>query len=224
MQHMENVLKEYVIALTGGIATGKTTVAEFLRRQGFIVIDADQLSRQVVSPGSEGLGAIVREFGSDILDSSGSLDRAKLRGKIFADPQNSNPRLKLESITHPLIRQLLVETVAKKRPTQKDPYPIFYEAALIFESKSQQKFKEIWVTACSPENQLRRLMTRNKLSEVEAQKIIASQFPMDEKVRGADRVIWTDEPAESYLQKLKPILNAIKQSALSDTSPGDAVV
>lgn len=215
----EDILKKYVIALTGGIATGKTTVAQFLKTQDFIVIDADQLSRSVVSPGSKGLHAIVQEFGADILDSRGELDRAKLRGKIFADPKDGSQRLKLEGITHPLIRQLLIETVEKRGPAQKYPFPIFYEAALIFESQSQRLFKEVWVTACQAETQLKRLMERSQLAQDEAQRIIAAQFPMEEKIKGATRVIRTDLSPETYLEELRPILVALKDQARSSISP-----
>jgi len=205
-----SILKENVIALTGGIATGKTTVARFIAQQGFEVIDADQLARQVVLPGSPGLKALVEEFGGGILDPTGHLDRGKLRTHVFGGKDGSFARKKLEQITHPLIRQLLVKTVQEKLKTQDVSLPIFYEAALIFESGSHADFKEVWVTACHPETQLRRLMERNQWSREESLKFINAQIPMAEKMRLAHHVIRTDGTLEQDLRTLIPRLSALK--------------
>lgn len=199
----DSILKKNVIALTGGIATGKTTVARFLSANGWKVIDADRLAREVLAPKTTGWAQVVDTFGIGILTPQGSLDRGQLGKIIFADKEQ---RKKLEAITHPLIRALLLKEVQLLPPNPSAV--IFYEASLIFETKSQDQFKEVWVTACAPQSQVQRLMSRNQWSEVQAQEVIKSQWPLDKKIKQADHVIWTDLAPEIYLPGLLTYLKS----------------
>ncbi len=183
-----------MIALTGGIATGKTTVASFLAANGWKVIDADRLAREVLAPNTAGLAQVIAAFGTEILTPLGALDRGHLGKIIFG---NQEQRKKLEAITHPLIRDLLIKEVQFLSPRPSDV--IFYEASLIFETKSQDQYREVWVTACAPQVQIQRLMARNQWNESQAQTVIESQWPLERKIKQADHVIWTDLAPETYL-------------------------
>lgn len=185
---IQDLVKHWGIALTGGVATGKSTVADVLRLAGYAVIDADQLARDVVVPGSQGLASIVKMFGTGVLNADQSLDRQRLGQLIFAAPAE---RRHLEAITHPLIRDALAERLETLGITTK-PRPFFYEAALIFETKTQADFREVWATVCSPASQVSRLMKRNNLRLDAAERIIASQMPATAKAALATRVIDTE--------------------------------
>jgi dephospho-CoA kinase len=165
-----------VIGLTGGIASGKSTVAVLLEREGAAVVDADRLAREVVEPGEEALAAIVAEFGDKVLNSDGTLNRAALGEIVFA---NAVARRKLEAITHPAIRKRAKERLDR---LEEAGTPVaFYMAPLIFEAGLAPRFDEIWVVYVSPEIQLERLMARDGLNREAALARIRSQIPMDEK-------------------------------------------
>lgn len=179
-QPLKDLVKAYGIALTGGVATGKSTVAAMLRNAGFLVIDADQLSRDVTAPGTPGLKRLVAAFGKEILTGD-ALDRKRLGDLVFNDPVR---RRVLESLTHPMIREALgaqLEAVGLKEK----PRPFFYEAALIFETKTEGDFRAVWATTCTEDQQKARLMTRSGLSADAAERIIASQMPASEKAARA---------------------------------------
>lgn len=184
----EHLLRHWGIALTGGIATGKSTVAGILRQKGFIVIDADMLARQVVAaPDSPVLSSIVQVFGGGIVDASGNLDREKLRSIVFSD---AAARAKLEGIMHPAIRNALHEELQKKGLDRR-PQIFFYEAALIFETKAQKDFREVWATECPRAVQLERLQRQRGVPHGLAEKILAGQMDASAKVSLANRVIDT---------------------------------
>jgi len=173
-------------ALTGGIATGKSYCLARLAALGVPTIDADKLARLVVAPGSPGLTAVVERFGSAILREDGTLDRAALARLIFADRV---ARADLEAIVHPDVYRRIRDWFAQ--------LPLTTAAAvadipLLFETGHEYDFDAVIVAACSPEEQLRRLMTRDGLTEADARARLAAQFPIDEKVRRARYVIRTD--------------------------------
>lgn len=165
-----------VIGLTGGIATGKSSVARFFEEQGAPVIDADMLSREAVSPGSRALKSIETEFGPGILLPDGGLDRKRLGRLVFADAAK---RRWLEEIIHPEIKRLAEERIAL---AAKSGYRVlFYVAPLLIESGVSDRVDEIWVVTVRPEVQLARLMARDSLGREEAGRIISSQMPLAEK-------------------------------------------
>lgn len=173
-----------VIGLTGGIASGKSTVTHMLRELGATVVDADVAAREVVQPGSEGLAAIVETFGPDILLPTGSLDRAQLGSIVFADAQR---RKQLEAITHPRVRALMWEQVAAGR-SQGLP-AIVLDVPLLIEGGMYQQVDKTWVVYVDRDTQLQRLMARDHLTLQAAETRLAAQMPLDEKLRFASAVI-----------------------------------
>jgi dephospho-CoA kinase len=173
-----------LVGLTGGIATGKSTLAAALRALGVPVVDADQLARAVVAPGAPALQAIVREFGSGVLALDGTLDRKALGALVFADP---DARRRLEAITHPAIRQAMVAETARLAGAGHDL--AFYDAPLLFEVGLDQAMALVVVVDAPPEAQLRRLAARDGLSWAEAEARLAAQLPVAEKAARADVVV-----------------------------------
>lgn len=170
------------VGLTGSIAVGKSYVASVFAELGCHVSDADTIAREVVLPGTPGLARIVREFGSDVLCDDGTLDRPRLGAIIFSDPAK---RTLVNSILHPLIidrQDQLMEQWATA-----DPHGIgMIDASLMIESGGYRRFDKIVVVHCRPEIQLARLMERDRIPEVEAQRRIEAQLPQSEKLRYAD--------------------------------------
>ncbi|MBO6936334.1 MAG: dephospho-CoA kinase [Deltaproteobacteria bacterium] len=195
------------VGLTGGIASGKSTVAEFFRRLGAAVVDADQVARDVVAPGSEGFIAVVDEFGAAMVGEDGSLDRAKLGALVFQDP---GARKKLNAITHPRIaaesRRRIAEELASDAPY------VVYEAALLVENGLAKAFQPLIVVAVSPEEQLARLMARDGSTAEEAQKRIDSQLPLEKKLELADHVIRNDGALPETEQQVSEVHEAILSS------------
>ena len=199
---IDEFIKRYGIGLTGGVASGKSTIASILRRMGKVVFDADQLSREVVSSGSSALAQIVDVFGGKVLKQDGSLDRSAMRSLVFNSPEK---RRQLEGIIHPAVHDRLVQRIREKGLEElKDFW--FYEASLIFENARQQKFKEVWVAYCEPETQIKRLMARDGIERELALKIIESQMPARKKRELADFVIETKGSIESVEMKVKNAL------------------
>jgi dephospho-CoA kinase len=169
------------VGLTGGIASGKSTVARAFRELGAHVIDADRVARDVVLPGSVALQRIVRAFGKELLKADGSLDRAALAAIVFAD---AGKRRVLEGIVHPLILQEIdrqIDEIARRDPQA----IVVVEAALILELVRQDEFDAIVMVWANDEQQRRRLMLRDNISAEAAARRIGAQMPLDEKRRRA---------------------------------------
>lgn len=176
-----------VIGLTGGIASGKSTVALILRELGAAVIDADQVAREVVLPGQKAYIEIVKRFGTEILDSDGAINRSKLGAIIF---KNTDARKLLNEITHPRIYYEIIKQIEEIR--KKNPEKIIViDVALLIETGMTEIADEIWLTVLPEKRQVARLMERNGLKEEEAKKRINSQMTSDEKRKFAHRIIDT---------------------------------
>jgi dephospho-CoA kinase len=193
-----------LIGLTGGIATGKSTVSKSLRDLGVPVIDADVLAREVLGENSFGLRSVIENFGQAVLKKDGSLDRAKLGAIIFSD---QSLRERLERITHPLIQW---------RSTQEQEYYrihgaplIFYDAALIFEKKLTPQFDLVVVVKTSLETQNKRLGFRDKLTAAEINQRISSQIPIDEKAKLANYVIDNEGSIELTRHQVSVLVNKL---------------
>ncbi len=173
------------VGLTGGIASGKSTVSRLLVESGFPVIDSDQISRDLVVPGSEALSAIVREMGPEILAADGSLDRALLGQIVFS---GESKRRALERILHPLIQaeqnRWLDELEAKGEASV-----AVVDAAMMIESGGWKRFDLIVVVDCDEEQQVERLRRRNGLDAPAALERVRAQMPLPEKVKFAGRVV-----------------------------------
>ena len=177
------------VGLTGSIGVGKSFVASVFIELGCHVLDADLTAREVVMPGTPGLKAIVQEFGEEILNTDGTLDRKALGALIFAD---ENRRQRLNHILHPFIIARQDEILREWE--REDPQGIgIVDAALMIESGGYKRFDKLIVVHCRPEVQLERLMLRDKLSREEAERRINSQMPQEEKQKFADYLIDTSD-------------------------------
>jgi dephospho-CoA kinase len=165
-----------IIGLTGGIASGKSTVARILERLGGVIIDADQLAREAVLPGEPAYLAIVTEFGEGILNSDRTLDRRSLGKIVFADPK---ARRRLEWITHPAIAQLADKKLATLR--EEGTPVVFYMAPLLIEAGVTSQVDEVWVVYADRKTQVTRIMQRDGVSRKEALQRLAAQMPIAEK-------------------------------------------
>lgn len=184
------------VALTGGIATGKSTVGGHLRARGIAVIDADQLARDAVAAGSEGLRQVAELFGSHLVSADGRLDRSALGRMVFAD---AAARRRLERIVHPKVREGIARFFAEAHAAA-----AVAEVPLLYESNWQDAFDTVVVAACRPDTQRRRLANRDDLSPEAIDQRLAAQWPIEHKVRIADFVIATDgAPDETAHQAAK---------------------
>lgn len=194
----------HLFGLTGGIASGKSTVASRLRAHRVPVIDADELAREVLGPGSEGLREVALAFGARVLDSSGALDRKALARVVFAD---DSERRKLNAITHPRIAALTAERAAEL--ARRNEALACYEAALIVENGVADAFRPLVVCACPEDLQASRLQAREGVSEQDALRRIRAQKPVAEKVAAADYVIDTSGSHEDNARQTDDVLRDI---------------
>ncbi len=172
------------VGLTGGIGSGKSTVADMLRERDYPVLDADALAREFLEPGQDAYKEVVAHFGEKILTPGGAVDRKKLAAIVFSDAAE---RAKLNQILHPRIRDVVANWFAAlDRPG--GPALAFEDAALILESGARNSLDRIVVCWCRPEQQLDRLRARG-MSEEDARMRIAAQMPIDEKRKLADEII-----------------------------------
>jgi dephospho-CoA kinase len=171
----------YLVGLTGGIASGKSFVASLLADLGASTIDADEVAREVVSLGSPGLSAVVSEFGADVLLPSGELDRPKLGGIVFSDPQS---RMRLEAILHPLIKVRTTELI-----NSQSSEIVVYSVPLLVEAKVDYPFDSVITVEAGSENQVERLVRSRSLTEDEARKRVSAQTTEAMRVERADYVI-----------------------------------
>jgi len=178
-----------IVGLTGGIGSGKSAAANFFQNEGITVIDADHLAREVIEQDTPGFKSIVDYFGSDVIGDDGSVDRDKLRKVVF----NNNEKKKvLESITHPLVGELM----AKKIATAKSPYSIIM-VPLIFETNTMSAYDRILVIDCDPALQLKRATSRDNNSDELIQKIIDSQCSREQRLSIANDVIPNNDSLEN---------------------------
>ena len=186
-----------LIALTGGIASGKSAVAEEFAKLGVPVLDTDQIARDVVAPGSPTLGQLVAEFGPEILDANSRLDRAHMRERVFGDPEQ---RRKLEAIIHPAIRAEL----ARRSAEAGGDYQI-HVIPLLVETGRADAYDRVLVVDCPEEAQLQRLQARDGSSREQAEEILAAQVSREERLDAAHDVIentGTLEDLQRFVQTL----------------------
>ena len=176
--------RAFRVGLTGGIASGKTLVSRLFARLGVPIIDTDELAREVVEPGSEGLAAVRDRFGAGVIGADGRLDRRALRALVFADPQ---ARKDLEAITHPRIRAL----VEQRSAAAAGPYQI-HVVPLLVEARRRDSVDRVLVVDCPESLQLERLMQRDGGSREQAEAILAAQASRGERLAMADDVIVND--------------------------------
>ncbi|MHC0527912.1 dephospho-CoA kinase [Staphylococcus capitis] len=172
-----------IIGLTGGIATGKSTVSELLTAYGFKVVDADVASRKAVKKGSKGLDQIREKFGQEAIDDNGEMNRKYVGELVFNNPEQ---RIELNKIVHPIVREIMEE---EKNHYLNEGYNVIMDIPLLFENDLQDTVDEVWVVYTSESIQIERLMERNDLSQEDAKARVYSQISIDKKSRMADHVI-----------------------------------
>ncbi len=198
----------HVFGLTGGISSGKSSVAARFRERGVPVVDADELARDLVGKGSVGLRAIVREFGEGVLSRDGSLDRKKLGAIVFAD---GTKRMALNAITHPLIAEAGAERT-REFASRGEPLTC-YEAALLLENGLEHAFRPLIVVAAPEEAQVARTMARDGLDRADAIARVRAQMPLADKIARADVVITNDGTHEDLLRRADAALLAVCEAA-----------
>ncbi|HCY6480877.1 TPA: dephospho-CoA kinase [Staphylococcus aureus] len=172
-----------VIGLTGGIASGKSTVSELLSVFGFKVVDADKAGREAVKKGSKGLAQVREVFGDEAIDENGEMNRRYMGDLVFNHPEK---RLELNAIIHPIVRDIMEE---EKQEYLKQGYNVIMDIPLLFENELENTVDEVWVVYTSESIQMDRLMQRNNLSLEDAKARVYSQISIDKKSRMADHVI-----------------------------------
>ena len=194
-----------LVGLTGGIATGKSTVSAMFAHLGAKIVDADLLAREVVMPGQPAHAEIVKEFGPDVFQEDGALDRKRLGAIVFADAAK---RKRLEAITHPAIhvRQQRILSVYDEEAFEGI---VIWDAALLIESSGAKRMDRVVVVVADPDTELRRLMARDGFSEEEARRRIASQMPLSEKVKVADYVIDNSGSRAETERRVREVFRAL---------------
>ena len=195
-----------LVGLTGGIGAGKSTVAARLADLGAHVIDADQLARDAVAPGSPGLAQVVAAFGSEVLDSTGSLDRAALGGIVFADP---DARTRLEDIVHPEVSRLSSEAIARWREMDSTGI-VVYDIPLLVESKNVYSFDAVVVLTAPNATRIDRLVSLRGMTPQEAQRRVDSQATEEQRLARADFVIDASTTLESTLAQVDAIWSQLQ--------------
>lgn len=195
------------VGLTGSIAVGKSHVCRVFESLGCHVLDADDVARKVVEPGTKGLADIVSHFGEGILNSDGTLDRKKLGSIVFADEAK---RQLLNSITHPLVFEAQDKWLESVESRDANGIAII-DAALMIESGGFKRFDKLVVVWCEPGIQLKRLIMRDGLSEPEALKRIGSQMPQDQKKAFADFLIDTSGSYSETDEQVEEVFRALRE-------------
>ena len=194
-----------IIGITGGIASGKSTVTEFLRQQGYQVIDADQVVHELQEPGGRLYQALLSTFGSVILQEDGHLDRPKLGAMIFGNPE-------LLAQSSQIQNQIIREELAGRRDLLAETEDFFFmDIPLLFELQYEDWFDQIWLVDVMEETQLSRLMNRNALSQEEAEKRITAQLSLNEKRNRADVLIDNNGPLELTQEQLREALQKLER-------------
>ena len=203
-----------VVGITGGIASGKSTVAKMFGELGIPVVDADELAREVVEPGTPGLAQIVNEFGEGVLNAEGALNRKAVADIVFEDEL---ARKKLNGIMHPLIGAAGAQKLAA---LQDDPAPyVLYEAALLVETGSHTAFPALVVVSAARETQKARVVSRDASSAAEAEARLDAQLPLAEKEAAADYVIKNDASLEETRSQVKAVHEKLVRRFSEEASP-----
>lgn len=198
-----------IIGLTGGIASGKSTVSGILREWGAVILDADQIAREIVEPGQPAWQEIRSRFGEGVFNPDGTIDRRALGAIVFADPVALQD---LNRLTHARVLAVTKERLAILKKMKQPPPLVVIDAALLIESKLTISCEEVWVLQVDEATQLARLMARDGMSREDARQRIKSQMPLAEKLQYADRVINTGVPLEILWSNLATIWSEVAKN------------
>ncbi|KJS82616.1 MAG: dephospho-CoA kinase [Peptococcaceae bacterium BICA1-8] len=197
-----------VIGLTGGIASGKSTISDYLRKMGAVIIDADILSRQVVEPGEEAWRKIWRYFGSQAFNDDKTINRKKLAEIVFSDPEK---RQILNEIVHPEVIKKTKLLIAQYKEEGLAPL-IVVDAPLLIEAGIDKMVDEVWVISVEEELQIKRLIARDNIPKGAALKRLESQMPMEEKLKYASRVIDNNQDLTHTIHQIKEIWRQVLET------------
>ncbi len=196
------------MGLTGGVASGKSTVSGMLRELGAVVIDADQLAREVVAPGTEGLREIVAAFGSKVLTPEGELDRPAMGAVVFTD---EDARRRLEAIIHPLVRARGAELEAAAGPDA----VVVHDIPLLAETGQAATFDAVVVVDVPVETQIERMVTLRGMSREEAESRVAAQATREQRLAVATHVIENTGTIEDLRERVTEVFEALTTKAVS---------
>jgi dephospho-CoA kinase len=197
-----------LVGLTGGIGSGKTTVARMLAKRGAVVLDADRLARDAVAPGTAGLDAVAARFGPAVIASDGSLDRAALAEVVFADDE---ARAALEAIVHPEVRLRIAEAVSAHADTDD---VVVVDSPLLIETGEHERFEVVVVVTASIAERLARLEARG-MSEGDVRARVAAQMPLEEKAALADEELDNDGSESDLEVQVDRLWAGLRERALS---------
>lgn len=195
-----------MVGLTGGIASGKSAVTRLLAARGAVVVDADLVAREVVEPGAPGLERVVARFGPEVLQPDGTLDRAALGARVFADPAELKA---LNEIVHPLVGERTKELLAQARAS--GAQVLVHDVPLLVENGLAGAYDVVVVVAADPQTQLDRLVRLRGLTEGEARQRLEAQAPLQDKLAVAGHVVHNDGP----LAELAPQVDALWEELLA---------
>jgi dephospho-CoA kinase len=195
------------VGLTGGLASGKSFVGHALEQMGCLLIQADELGHAVLEPGAEAYDAVIAEFGREILDADGRIDRRRLGREVFNNPERLE---KLNALVHPPVRaraRKLMETFAQREP---DGIAVS-EAAILIETGSYRNYDRLIVATCGEQQQIERAMERDRLSREEVLARLRRQMPLQEKVKYADYVIDTSGDKQRTLDQTRAVFEELRR-------------
>jgi dephospho-CoA kinase len=196
-----------IVGLTGGVASGKTVVSQFLKEEGAYIIDADQIARELVQPHRPAWNELIKAFGKEILKEDGSIHRKKLADKVFADPKQ---RTLLNQILHPRIKEEMDRRIKEVR--RKDPEAIVViDAPLLVERGEHDEMDKLIVVTSAQTQQIERLKDRDGTNPEEALRMLSSQIPLEKKVELADFVVQNEGSLEETKKKAKEIFKELKK-------------
>ncbi|MGB3366671.1 MAG: dephospho-CoA kinase [Acidaminobacteraceae bacterium] len=190
-----------IIGLTGGIACGKSTISNYLKDKGYVIVDADLVAREVVEVSSQGLKELVASFGDEILNEDKSLNRKKLGAIVFNDKKKLEL---LNNILHPNIRKKILSYFDMHKQNGEDV--IVFDCPLLFEGKYEAMCDETWLVSISYETQIKRLKLRDKIDNIHASKIIDSQMSLTEKAKLADIIIDNEKDVSNLYNAIDELL------------------
>jgi dephospho-CoA kinase len=205
-----------VIGLTGGIASGKSTVSRMLKSLGAKIIDADQLARDLVRPGRPAWRDIVHHFGRGILLENGEINRKELGRVVFSDPE---ARRLLNRLTHPRVKSR-TKAILRKLARVDPQAVVVIDAPLLLEAGMDDLVDEIWVVSASPDTQIRRLMARDQLTREEAVQRLEAQMPLAEKIKRAHRVIDNEGAEEDTWRQVLACWQAVQEKRGDEAEKG----
>lgn len=194
------------VGLTGGLACGKSFVGKVLEGLGCVLIQADELGHQVLGPTGEAFAPVLQEFGPEILDGDGAIDRKKLAAVVFSAPEKL---ARLSAIVHPAVARREAEILADVEKTNPNAI-VVVEAAILVETGSYRKFDRLILVECTPEQQLERAMRRDSYKKEEAMARISRQMPIEDKRRVAHYVVDTTKTKEDTIEQTREVYRRLR--------------